>query len=252
MEGARTSDVAALLHSFPLCNPTVLQACWSQRWYLGACAMTTKLLGTEFPKGPFRTTNATTIAKIVNYYVVVFLLPPPDLLRHGPFSERENVCNSQENGVCTRRAAIANHRAIVKTLRVVNLLRVVFLVRRGPLGRALSKFYRCGASEEKQRFWTIFLSAPCPPPRTRVKWVPFVLLAFFPQFYSIFRFKIGHFPFKNVVFWELEKAICGPEKDKWWIWGSKTPQPPEMPIKRHSTTIGLATWFGLKLGQKLL
>ena len=41
------------------------------------------------PKGPFRTKNTTTIAKIVNYYAVVFLLRPPDLLRHGPFSERE-------------------------------------------------------------------------------------------------------------------------------------------------------------------
>ena len=51
------------------------------------------------PKGPFRTKNATMIAKIVNYYAVVFLLRPPDLLRRGPFSERENVCNSQENGV---------------------------------------------------------------------------------------------------------------------------------------------------------
>ena len=33
------------------------------------------------------------------------------------------------------------------------------------------------------------------------------------------------------MFWELEKAIFGPEKDKWWIWGSKTPKPPEMTIK---------------------
>ena len=64
----------------------------------------------------------------------MFLLRPPDLLRRGPFSERENVCNSQENGVRTRHAAIVNHRALVKILRVVNLLRVVFLVRRGPLG----------------------------------------------------------------------------------------------------------------------
>ena len=89
---------------------------------------------TIFPKGPFRTKNTTTIAKIVNYYAVVFLLRPPDLLRHGPFSERENVCNSQENGVRTRCAAIVNHRAIVEILHVVNLLRVVFLVRWGPLG----------------------------------------------------------------------------------------------------------------------
>ena len=86
------------------------------------------------PEGPFRTKNTTTIAEIVNYYAVVFLLRPPDLLRHGPFSERENVSNSQENGVRTRCAAIVNHRAIVKILRVKNLLRVVFLIRRGVLG----------------------------------------------------------------------------------------------------------------------
>ena len=82
----------------------------------------------------FRTKNATAIAKIVNYYTVAFLLRPPDLLRCGPFSERENVCNSQENGVRTRCAAIVNHRVLVRMLRVVNLLRVVFSVRRGPLG----------------------------------------------------------------------------------------------------------------------
>ena len=86
------------------------------------------------PKGPFRTKNTTTIEKIVNYYAVVFLLRPPNLLRRGPFFERKNVCNSQENGVRTRCAAIVNHPAVLKILRVVNLLRVVFLVRRGPLG----------------------------------------------------------------------------------------------------------------------
>ena len=36
-------------------------------------------------------------------------------------------------------------------------------------------------------------SLPC----TRVSWVPFVLLAFFPLFYSSFCFKIDHFPFKT-------------------------------------------------------
>ena len=58
------------------------------------------------PKGPFRTKNTTTIAKIVNYYAVVFLLRPPNLVRRGPLFERKNVCNSQESGVRTRRAAI--------------------------------------------------------------------------------------------------------------------------------------------------
>ena len=69
-----------------------------------------------------RTKNTTTIEKIVNYYAVVFLLRPPNLLRRGPFFERQNVCNSQENGVRTRCAAIVYHSAIV------------FLVQRGPLG----------------------------------------------------------------------------------------------------------------------
>ena len=89
------------------------------------------------PKGPFRTKNTTTIVKIVNYYAVVFLLRPPNLLRRGPFLERKNVCNSQENDVRTRCAAIVNHPSVLKILRVVNLLRVVFLVRRGPLGNEL-------------------------------------------------------------------------------------------------------------------
>ena len=97
------------------------------------------------PKGPFRTKNTTTIARVLNYYAVVFLLRPPNLVRRGPFFERKNVCNSQENGVCTRCAAIVNHPAVLKILRVVNLLRVVFLVRRGPLGRVL---WGEGLSEE--------------------------------------------------------------------------------------------------------
>ena len=41
------------------------------------------------PKGPFRTKNTTTIVKTVNYYAVVFLLRPPNLVRRGPFFERE-------------------------------------------------------------------------------------------------------------------------------------------------------------------
>ena len=50
----------------------------------------------DLPKGPFRTKKTTTIVKVVNYYAVVFLLRPPNLLRRGPFFERKNVCNSQE------------------------------------------------------------------------------------------------------------------------------------------------------------
>ena len=73
------------------------------------------------PKGPFLTKNATTTAHIVNYYTVVFFL-----LRRGPFFDRKNVCNSQENGVRTRCAAIVSHSAIVNSQHVVNLLRVFF------------------------------------------------------------------------------------------------------------------------------
>ena len=105
----------------------------------------------QLPKGPFRTKNTTTIAKLVNYYAVVFLLRPPDLLWRGPFSERENVCNSQENGVRTRCAAIVNHRAIVKILRIVNLLCVVFLVRQGPLGIAQLLRNSCTSKPWKTR-----------------------------------------------------------------------------------------------------
>ena len=53
----------------------------------------------------------------------VFTTPPPYLLRCEPFLERKNVCNFQENGVRTRRAAIVNHYAIVNLLRRVKILR---------------------------------------------------------------------------------------------------------------------------------
>ena len=51
---------------------------------------------------------------------------------------------------------------------------------------------------------------------TRVIWVPFVL----SPVYSIFLLQNWPFTLRNVVFWELGKAIVGTEKDKWWIWGS--------------------------------
>ena len=69
----------------------------------------------------------------------MFLLRPPNLVRRGPFLVRKHVCNSQETGVRTRRAAIVNHPAVLNILRVVNLLRVVFLVRRGPLGKGRAR-----------------------------------------------------------------------------------------------------------------
>ena len=81
------------------------------------------------------------MVKIVNYYAVVFLLRPPNLVRRGPFFEGKNVCNCQGNGVRTRCAAIVNHPAVLKILGVVNLLRGVFLVRRGPLGKGLEAVF---------------------------------------------------------------------------------------------------------------
>ena len=48
---------------------------------------------------------------------------PPDLLRREPLFDGRKVCNSQENSVGTRRAAIANHYAIVNLLRRAYLLR---------------------------------------------------------------------------------------------------------------------------------
>ena len=114
------------------------------------------------PKGPFRTKNATTIAKIVNCYAVVFLLRPPNLLRRGPLFERKNVCNSQENGVRTRCAAIVNQPALLKILCVVNLLRVVFLVRRGPLGGRL--LWDIKSSYRSRLQGNFFKSFRPPPP----------------------------------------------------------------------------------------
>ena len=60
---------------------------------------------------------------------------------------RKNVCNSQETGVRTRRVEIVNHPAVLKILRVVNLLRVVFLVRRGPLGKGKGESEAPGGGE---------------------------------------------------------------------------------------------------------
>ena len=116
------------------------------------------------PKGPFRTQNTTTIVKIVNYYAVVLLLRPPNLVRRGPFFERKNVCNSQENGVRTRCATTVNHPAVLKILRVVHLLPVVFLVRQGPLGiRPRKKIF--SAPPPPHRYSPNDLPPPAPPPR---------------------------------------------------------------------------------------
>ena len=89
--------------------------------------------------GFYRCCALSASAVVKNQYPI---LRPPYLLRHGPFFERKFcVCNFQENGVRTRRAATVNHPAIVETLRVVNLLRVVFLVRRGPFGGIACKVH---------------------------------------------------------------------------------------------------------------
>ena len=83
-----------------------------------------------------------------------------------------------------------------------NVLRILLLHLPSP-NRGVP--YRKGALTEVNSSGLIFgarldggqvLPTP-PPPRTRMKWVPFVLSAFFPLFYSIFCFKSGHFPFKT-------------------------------------------------------
>ena len=86
----------------------------------------------------------------MNYYAVVFLLHPPDLLRCEPCFERRNVCNSQENGVCTRCATIVNHSVIPKLLRRVNLLRRSIFSTAGSLG--LSRSCRRVVTELSQSF----------------------------------------------------------------------------------------------------
>ena len=53
----------------------------------------------------------------------------------------------------TRCAAIVNHPAVLKILRVVNSLRVVFLVRRGPLG-----------DDNCRQSWTSILKPPFAKP----------------------------------------------------------------------------------------
>ena len=55
-------------------------------------------------------------------HIVFTTRPPPYLLRCEPFFKRKHVCNSQENGVRTRCAAIVNHYALVNLLRRVSLL----------------------------------------------------------------------------------------------------------------------------------
>ena len=90
----------------------------------------------ELPKGPFRTKNATPTTKIVNYYAVVFLLRPPDLLRRGPFSERENVCNSQGKWCPHKVLRDSKSQRRTKNLpRVVNLLRRCIFSTAGSFGQ---------------------------------------------------------------------------------------------------------------------
>ena len=56
----------------------------------------------------------------MNYYAVVFLLRPPDLLRRGPLFEAKNACKTQ--GYCVSAGVVA----VVNPCAIVNLL---------PLGR---------------------------------------------------------------------------------------------------------------------
>ena len=54
------------------------------------------------------------------------------------------------------------------------------------------------------------------------------------------------------MFWELEKPIFGPEKDKWWIRGSKTRKPPEMHHNwpRHMDWPQFGPKIAIKQGKK--
>ena len=78
----------------------------------------------------------------------VFTTPPPDLLRREPLFEGTNVCNSQENGVCTRCAAIVNHYGIVNLLRRANLLRRSIFSTAGSFGHP-SKPHPCNMPQAK-------------------------------------------------------------------------------------------------------
>ena len=68
---------------------------------------------------------------VVNYYAVVFLRRPSDLLRCEPFFERRDAGKTQGHWCPHNGIAIANHCAIVHLLRVAIFYGVVFLVRQG-------------------------------------------------------------------------------------------------------------------------
>ena len=79
---------------------------------------------------------------------------------------------------------------------------------------------------------------------------------FFSCLIVFFASKLSIFPFKT-CFGSLKRPFSGPKRTNggFGVPRPQTPKPPEMPIKlgkRHNTTIGLATWIGLKSGQKLL
>ena len=71
------------------------------------------------PKGPSRTKKH---YGTVNYYAVVFLLRPPNLIRRRPFFKRRDACNSQGKRCPHKEVAIVNHCVIVNLLCIVILL----------------------------------------------------------------------------------------------------------------------------------
>ena len=101
----------------------------SENFYIGNNFVPESMFENQ-QKGLIRTKNATTIEQIANYSGIVYLLPPPPyLLRCGPFFEKKNACNSLENGVRTRRAAIVDHSATANYSAIVNPLPVVTSLR---------------------------------------------------------------------------------------------------------------------------
>ena len=71
----------------------------------------------------------------------MFVLRPPDLLRHEPLFDGTNVFNSQENGDGTRCAAIVNHYAIVNLLCRANLLRRSIFSTVGSFGESAPRVF---------------------------------------------------------------------------------------------------------------
>ena len=95
----------------------------------------------------------------MNYYAVVFLLRPQELLRRRPFFERKNVCNSQESGVRTRCAAIVNHYSDLLFLGVLIFKEIPWCFECFQLffSGCFKVFLGFGGVKKSLVFWVVFL-----------------------------------------------------------------------------------------------